>query len=45
MKRLVGQKGRSIASLQRRLDDVPGRAELVQYERRFRELYQQVTVV
>jgi len=42
MKRLVGQKGRSIAALQRRLDDVPNRAELVQYERRFRELYNQV---
>ncbi|KAL1527059.1 hypothetical protein AB1Y20_015743 [Prymnesium parvum] len=42
MKRLVGQKGRSIALLQRKLDDVPNRAELVQYERRFRELYHQV---
>ena len=42
MRRLLGQKGRSIASLQRQIDDIPTRAELMQYERRFRELYQQV---
>merc|ERR1719171_2870086 len=42
MRRLLGQKGRQIASLQRQIDDIPTRAELMQYERRFRELYQQV---
>lgn len=33
---------RTAASLQRQLDDVPGRAELAQYQRRFLELYSQV---
>ncbi|XP_034231941.1 coiled-coil domain-containing protein 93 isoform X2 [Thrips palmi] len=33
---------RTTASLQRQLDDVPGRAELAQYQRRFLELYSQV---
>lgn len=34
---------RTAASLQRQLDDVPGRAELAQYQRRFLELYSQVS--
>ena len=38
-RRLVGQKGRDVSLLQRRIDDCPSRAELMQYERRFRELY------
>jgi len=42
MRRLVGQKGREIAKLHREVDDIPTSAELMQYERRFRELYQQV---
>ena len=42
MRRLLGQKGRQIASLQRQMDEIPTRAELMQYERRFRELYQQL---
>jgi hypothetical protein len=42
MRRLVGQKGRDIALLMRQVDDVPTSAELMQYERRFRELYSQV---
>uniref|UniRef100_A0A7S3BSN1 Coiled-coil domain-containing protein 93 n=1 Tax=Haptolina ericina TaxID=156174 RepID=A0A7S3BSN1_9EUKA len=42
MRQFNGQKGQKIASLQRQLDEVPNRAELVQYERRFRELYAQV---
>mmetsp|Transcript_35315 Transcript_35315/g.92688 ORF Transcript_35315/g.92688 Transcript_35315/m.92688 type:complete len:598 (+) Transcript_35315:45-1838(+) len=42
MRRLVGQKGREIAHLHRQVDDIPTSAELMQYERRFRELYQQV---
>lgn len=33
---------RTTAALQRQLDDVPGRAELAQYQRRFLELYSQV---
>ena len=39
MRRLAGQKGRQIAALQRQVDEIPNRAELLQYERRFRELY------
>ena len=42
IRRLLGQKGRESAALQRRLDETPARAELMQYERRFRELFQQV---
>ena len=42
MRRLVGQKGREITLLSRQVDDKPTSAELMQYERRFRELYSQV---
>ena len=42
MRRLVGQKGREMTLLSRQVDDVPTSAELMQYERRFRELYSQV---
>ena len=42
MRRLVGQKGREISALHRQVDDIPSSAELMQYERRFRELNQQV---
>jgi chromosome segregation ATPase len=37
----LGRKNRAIAGLQRQLDEVPGRAELAQYQRRFLELYTQ----
>lgn len=39
---LLAKRTRSIATLQRQLDEVPGRAELAQYQRRFIELYNQV---
>ncbi|XP_063239484.1 coiled-coil domain-containing protein 93 isoform X2 [Bacillus rossius redtenbacheri] len=38
----LAKRNRAIASLQRQLDEVPGRAELAQYQRRFLELYNQV---
>lgn len=37
----IAKKNRSIVSIQRKLDDVPSRAELAQYQRRFLELYNQ----
>lgn len=37
----LAKKNRSIAALQRQLDDIPSRAELAQYQRRFLELYNQ----
>lgn len=37
----LAKKNRAIASLTRQLDDVPGRSELTQYQRRFMELYNQ----
>lgn len=37
----LAKKNRTIVSLQRQLDDVPSRAELAQYQRRFLELYNQ----
>jgi len=40
---LLAKKNRAIASLTRQLDDVPGRSELTQYQRRFMELYNQVS--
>ncbi|XP_012254188.2 coiled-coil domain-containing protein 93 isoform X2 [Athalia rosae] len=39
----LAKKNRAIASLTRQLDDVPGRSELTQYQRRFLELYNQVS--
>lgn len=38
----LAKRNRSIAALQRQLDEVPSRAELAQYQRRFLELYNQV---
>ncbi|CAG9821762.1 unnamed protein product [Phaedon cochleariae] len=38
----VAKKNRHVAALQRQLDDVPNRAELAQYQKRFLELYNQV---
>uniref|UniRef100_A0A1B6D2L0 Coiled-coil domain-containing protein 93 n=2 Tax=Clastoptera arizonana TaxID=38151 RepID=A0A1B6D2L0_9HEMI len=40
---LLGRKTRAISILQRQLDQVPSRAELAQYQRRFLELYCQVS--
>lgn len=37
----VAKKSRAIAGLERQLDEVPSRAELAQYQRRFLELYNQ----
>jgi hypothetical protein len=41
----VAARTQEVARIGRAIDDVPGRAELVQYERRFVELYEQVRVV
>eukprot|EP00941_MAST-03F_sp_MAST-3F-sp1_P000363 g363.t1 len=38
-KLLLANKARDIATLQRKIDEVPLRSELIQYERRFVELY------
>ncbi|KAK7484910.1 hypothetical protein BaRGS_00023830 [Batillaria attramentaria] len=40
---LLARKNREIAGLQRKIDEVPSRAELSQYQRRFVELYHQVS--
>lgn len=37
----LAKKNRAIASLLRQIDDIPGRSELTQYQRRFMELYNQ----
>ena len=42
---MLAKRNRSIAALQRQLDEVPGRAELAQYQRRFLELYNQGKVI
>nr|CAI5851907.1 unnamed protein product [Callosobruchus analis] len=38
----LAKKNRRVAALQRQLDNIPNRAELAQYQRRFLELYNQV---
>lgn len=39
LRKLVASKTQEIESLKRLIDDVPGRAELSQYQKRFLELY------
>lgn len=41
MRRQLAKKTRQVEALKRYIDDVPGRAELSQYQRRFIELYNQ----
>jgi chromosome segregation ATPase len=41
-KALLSAQNREVDRLQRLLDDIPSRAELLQYERRFAELYDEV---
>lgn len=38
----LAKKNRTVVVLQRKLDDIPSRAELAQYQKRFLELYNQV---
>ncbi|XP_041638330.1 coiled-coil domain-containing protein 93 isoform X1 [Cheilinus undulatus] len=40
---VMARRNREIAILQRKIDDVPSRAELTQYQKRFIELYSQVS--
>ncbi|XP_068120896.1 coiled-coil domain-containing protein 93, partial [Hyperolius riggenbachi] len=40
---LLARRNREIAILQRKIDEVPSRAELTQYQKRFIELYAQVS--
>ncbi|XP_060076830.1 coiled-coil domain-containing protein 93-like [Ylistrum balloti] len=40
---LLARKTREIAVLQRKIDEVPSRAEMSQYQRRFVELYHQIS--
>ncbi|GAB0191356.1 coiled-coil domain-containing protein 93 [Grus americana] len=40
---LLARRNREIAILQRKIDEVPSRAELTQYQKRFIELYSQVS--
>lgn len=43
MRRQLAKKTRQVEVLKRHIDDVPGRAELSQYQRRFIELYNQIS--
>ncbi|KAM8857193.1 coiled-coil domain-containing protein 93 isoform 2-T2 [Synchiropus picturatus] len=40
---LMARRNREMAILQRKMDDIPSRAELTQYQKRFIELYSQVS--
>jgi hypothetical protein len=42
LRQLLATRNQAIASTSRLIDDVPSRTELIQYERRFVELYEQV---
>ncbi|XP_059963208.1 coiled-coil domain-containing protein 93 isoform X2 [Mesoplodon densirostris] len=42
---LQARRNREIAILHRRIDEVPSRAELIQYQKRFIELYRQISAV
>jgi hypothetical protein len=43
LRQLLAETNLDIASNARAIDDVPTRSELIQYEKRFAELYQQVS--
>ncbi|KAI6652452.1 Coiled-coil domain-containing protein 93-like isoform X3 [Oopsacas minuta] len=43
VKNILAKKTREISTLQRRIDDIPSRAELAQYQRRFVELHKLVS--
>lgn len=43
LRQLLAETNLEIANTSRAIDDVPTRTELIQYERRFGELYQQVS--
>jgi chromosome segregation ATPase len=42
VRQLLAQRNLQVAATSRKIDDVPTRTEMIQYERRFVELYQQV---
>ncbi|XP_053453401.1 coiled-coil domain-containing protein 93 isoform X4 [Nycticebus coucang] len=42
---LQARRNREIAILHRKIDEVPSRAELIQYQKRFLELYRQISAV
>ncbi len=43
IRQLSARRAREYVVLQRRIDSIPARAELAQYQRRFIELYEQST--
>jgi hypothetical protein len=45
MRQLLAEANLEVAHAVRTIDDVPTRTELIQYERRFVELYQQVRLL
>ncbi|KFO33437.1 Coiled-coil domain-containing protein 93 [Fukomys damarensis] len=42
---ILARRNREIAILHRKIDEVPSRAELIQYQKRFIELYRQISAV
>ncbi|RWS28173.1 coiled-coil domain-containing protein 93-like protein, partial [Leptotrombidium deliense] len=43
IKLLLAERSKTLAAMQRKLDDIPSRSELSQYQKRFYELYNQVS--
>jgi hypothetical protein len=42
LKKLSLKRNKEISLLQRKIDDIPTRTEIIQYEKRFKELYEQI---
>ena len=43
LRKLLAKRSQEVALVSRQIDDIPTRTELLQYERRFVELYEQVS--
>lgn len=44
LRALLAKRNQAVALVSRQIDDVPTRTELIQYERRFVELYEEVAL-
>ncbi|ETV92397.1 hypothetical protein, variant [Aphanomyces invadans] len=44
LKRAVAKESQAVVAVMRKIDDIPSRSELIQYEKRFAELYDEVAL-
>ncbi|RHY26057.1 hypothetical protein DYB32_008862 [Aphanomyces invadans] len=45
LKRAVAKESQAVVAVMRKIDDIPSRSELIQYEKRFAELYDEVALI